>query len=56
MRRFSSSKRSARDTPPCEGCCCCCGIEGVPKRDCEFIALLELDMCRGGLEPLLMLR
>jgi hypothetical protein len=57
MRRFSSSNRSARDTPaatPAEGgrCCCC----GVPIRDCEFMALLELDMWSGGLEPLLMLR
>jgi hypothetical protein len=51
MRRFSSSKRSARDTAPDEGGRC--GACGVPRRDCEFMAVLELDMWSVGLEPLL---
>jgi hypothetical protein len=51
MRRFSSSKRSARDAAPDEGGRC-----GVPIRECGFMALLELDMWRVGLEPLLGLR
>lgn len=55
MRLFSSSKRSARDMPDEDGLCWLCDMFGVPKRDCEFKALLELDMFKAGLEPLLLM-
>lgn len=41
--------------PDEDGLCWLCDMFGVPKRDCEFKALLELDMFKAGLEPLLLM-